>query len=93
MVSGPGVEEGAHFARAADITCAVRAVHSAKERRMEGSGRGGWGRKKWLNKASLIWVGVVASGREWKWGASLPRDRFFTVLMDRGVAEARRDVQ
>ena len=46
-----------------------------------------------MSRASLIWVGVVASGREGKRGASLPRDSFFTVHMDRGVAEARRDLQ
>ena len=46
-----------------------------------------------MSKASLIWVGVVASGREGKLGGSLPRDSFLTVHMDRGVAEARRDLQ
>ena len=46
-----------------------------------------------MSKASLIWVGVVASGREGKRGESLLRDSFFTVHMDRGVAEARRDLQ
>ena len=49
--------------------------------------------KKWLSKASLIRVGVVASGRKGKRGASLPRDSFFTVHIDRGVAEARWDLQ
>ena len=93
MVSGPGAEEGEHFVRAAEISSAERAVQSAKGRRMEGRSRGGCGGKNWLSKASLIWVGVVASGREGKRGASLPRDSFFTVHMDRGVAEARRDLQ
>ena len=93
MVSGPGAEEAEHFVKAAEISSAVRAVQSAKGRRMEGRGRGGCGRKKWLSKASLIWVGVVASGREGKRGASLPRDSFFTVHIVRGVAEARRDLQ
>ena len=46
-----------------------------------------------MSKASLIWVGVVASGREGKRGASLPRDTFFTVHIDGGVADARRDLQ
>ena len=46
-----------------------------------------------MSKASLIWVGVVASGRERKRGASLPRDSFFMVHIERGVAEARRDLQ
>ena len=46
MVSGPGAEEGEHFVRAVEISSAVRAVQSAKGRRMEGSGRGGWGGKK-----------------------------------------------
>ena len=46
-----------------------------------------------MRRASLIWVGVVASGREAKWGASLPRDNFLTVHMDRGVAERSRDFQ
>ena len=41
----------------------------------------------------MIWVGVVAPGREGKRGASLPRDSFFTVHIDRGVAEARSDLQ
>ena len=89
MVSGPGAEEREHFVRAAEISPAVRAVQSAKRRRMEGRGRGGCGGKKWLSKASLIWVGVVASGREGKRVASLPRDSFFTVHIERGVAEAR----
>ena len=93
MVSGPGAEEGEYFARAAEISCAVRAVQSAKGRRMEWSGRGGWGGKTWLSKESLIWVGVVASGRKGKRGASLPRDSFLTVHMERGVAKARSDYQ
>ena len=46
MVSGPGAEEGEHSVRAADISSSVRAVQSAKGRRMEGSGRGGYGGKK-----------------------------------------------
>ena len=46
MVSGPVAEEGVHFARAAEISSAVRAVQSAKGRRMEGRGRGGCGGKK-----------------------------------------------
>ena len=77
MVSGPGAEEGDHFVSATEISSAVRAVQSAKGRRMEGRGRGGCGGKKWLSKASLIWVGVVASGREGKRGASLPSDLLF----------------
>ena len=93
MVSRPGAEEGEHFVRAAEISSAVRAVQSAKGRRMQGRGRGGCGGKKWLSKASLIWVGVVASGRVGKRGASLSRDSFFTVHIDRGVAAARRDLQ
>ena len=93
MVSGPGAEEGEHFVKAAEISSAVRAVQSAKGRRMEGRGQAGCGGKKGLSKASLIWVGVVASGREGKQGASLPRDSFFTVHIVRGVAEARRDLQ
>ena len=93
MVSGPGAEEGEHFDRAVEISSAVRAVQSPKGRRMEGRGRGVCGGKKWLSKASLIWVGVVASGREGKRGASLARHSFFTVHMDRGVAVARRELQ
>ena len=93
MVSGPGAEVGEHFVRAAEISSAVRGVQSAKGRRMEGRVRGGCGGKKWLSKASLIWVEVVASGRQGKRGASLPSDSFFTVHMVRGVAEARRDLQ
>ena len=46
MVSGPGAEEGEHFVRATEISSAVRAVQSAKGRRMEGRGRGVCGRKK-----------------------------------------------
>ena len=46
-----------------------------------------------MSKALLIWVGVVASGREGKRGASLPSDSFFTVHIVRGVAEVRRDLQ
>ena len=46
MVSGPGAEEGEHFVRATEISSAVRAVQSAKGRRMEGRDRGGWGGKK-----------------------------------------------
>ena len=42
---------------------------------------------------SLIWVGVVVSGRAGKRGASLPRDSVLTVHMERGVAEERRDLQ
>ena len=38
-------------------------------------------------------MGVVASGREGNRGASLPRDSFLTVHMERGVAEERRDIQ
>ena len=93
MVSGPVAEEGEHFARAAEISCVVRAVQSAKGQRMEGSGRRGWGGKKSLSNASLIWLGVVASGREGKRGMSLPRDSFLTVHMERQVAKARRDLQ
>ena len=93
MVSGPGAEKGEHFDSALEISSAVRAVQSAKGRRMEGRGRGGCGGKKWLSKASLIWEGVVASGREGTRGARLPRDNFFTVHINRGVAEARRDLQ
>ena len=93
MVSGPEEEEGEHFVKAAEILSAVSAVQSAKGRRMKGSGRGGCGGKKSLSKASLIWVGVVASGWEGKRGASLPRDSFFTVHIVRGVSEARRDLQ
>ena len=86
MVSGPGAEEGEHFAKAAEISSAVRAVQSAKGRRMEGWRQRGCGGKKWLSKASLIWMGVVASGREGKWRASFPRDSFWTVHMERGVS-------
>ena len=93
MVRGPGAEGGKHFVRVAEITSAVRAVQSAKGRRMEGRGPGGCGGKKWLGKGSMIWVGVVASGSERKQGASLSRDSFLTVHMERGVADPRRDVQ
>ena len=93
MVSGPGAEEGEHFVRVAEISSAVRAVQSAKGRRMEGRGRGGGGGKKWLRKVSFIWMGLVESGREGKRGASHPRDSFLMVHMERGVAEARRDLQ
>ena len=60
---------------------------------MEGRACGGCGGRKWLSKASLIWVGVVASGHEGTRWASLPRDSFLRVYMERGVAEARRDFQ
>ena len=93
MVSCPGAEEGEHFDRGAEISSAVRGVQSAKGRRMEGRGRGGCGGKKWLSKASLIWVGVVASEREGKRGASLHKDSFFTFHIERGVAEAMRELQ
>ena len=93
MVSGPGAGGGEHCVRAAEISSAVRAVQSAKGHRIEGMGRRGCGGKKWLSKASLIWVGVVASCRDGKRGASLPRDSSFMVYIDRGVAEARRDLQ
>ena len=93
MVCGPVAEEGEHFVRAAEISSAVRAVQAAKGRRMEGRGRGGCGRKKSLSKVSLIWVVLLASGREGKRVASLPRDSFCIVHIDRGVAEARRDLQ
>ena len=46
MVSGPGVEEAEHFVKAAEISSAVRAVRSAKGRRMEGRCRGGCGGTK-----------------------------------------------
>ena len=46
MVSGTGAEEGEHFARAAEISCALRAVQSAKGRRMEGEWPRRLGRKK-----------------------------------------------
>ena len=71
----------------------MRAVQSAKGWRIEGSDRGGCGGKKWLSKASLIWVEVVESGRKGKRGASLPRDSFLTVHMEHRVVEARRDPQ
>ena len=93
MVSGPGAEEGEHFAMATEISCAVRVVQSANGRMIEGTDGGGWGGKRWLSKASLIWVGVVASEREGKRGASLPRASFLMVHMERRVAEARRDLQ
>ena len=92
-MSGPGPEEGDHLDRAAEITSAVSAVQSAKGRRMERRGQGRCGGEKWLSKALLIWVGVVASGKKGKLRASLPRDSFFTVYIERGVAEARRDLQ
>ena len=38
MVSGPGAEEDQHFVRVAEISSAVRAVQSAKGRRIEGRG-------------------------------------------------------
>ena len=41
MVSGPGAEEEEHFVRAKEISSAVRAVQSAKGRRMEGRDRRG----------------------------------------------------
>ena len=66
------------------------AVCTVAEDGVEGSRR--LRRKKIVDQASLIWVGVVASGREGKRGASLPRDSFFTVHIVRGVAEARRDL-
>ena len=93
MVSGPRAEEGEHSFSAAEISSALSAVESAKGQRMEGRGREGSGGKKWWSKASLIWVGVVASGREGKRGARLPRDSFLTVHMEHGVAEERRDLQ
>ena len=76
LQSGPGAEEGEDLTRAAVISSAVRAVQSAKGRRIEGRGRGGCGGKKWLSKASLIWVGVVASGREGKKGRVFPGSAF-----------------
>ena len=93
IVSGPGPEEGEHFVKVAEMSLAVRAVQSAKGWWMEGRGQGSCGGKKWLSKASVIWVGVVASEREGMRGASLPRDSFFTVHIVREVAEARRDLQ
>ena len=93
MVSDPRAEEGEHFVKAAEISSAVRGVPSANGRRIEGRTRGGCGRKKWLSKVSLILVGVVASGREGKQGASLPTDSFVTVHIVHRVAEARRDLQ
>ena len=92
-MSGPGAEEGEHFVRAAEISSALSAVQSEKGRRMEGTGWEGCGVKKWLRRALLIWVEVVASGREGKRGASLPKTSFLTVHMERGVAEKRRDLQ
>ena len=62
MVSDAGAEEGVHFVRVAEISAAVRAVQSAKRWRVEGRGRGGCGENKWLSKASLLCVGVVAWG-------------------------------
>ena len=50
-------------------------------------------RKEVVEQGILIWVGVVESRSEGKRGASLPRDSFFTVHIDRGVAEARIDLQ
>ena len=41
MVAGPVAAEGEHLVRAAEISSAVRAVQSAKGRRMEGRGLGG----------------------------------------------------
>ena len=46
-----------------------------------------------MSKGWLISVGVAASGREGKRGASLPRDSFLTVHMEGRVAEARRDLK
>ena len=92
-MSGPGAEESEHFVRVAEISSALRAVQSVKGWRMEGRGREGCGGKKWLSKASLIWVGVVASGREGKRGVSLPRDNLLTVHIEGGVAEERWDLQ
>ena len=40
MVSGPRAEEGEHFDRAAEISSVVRAVQSAKGRRIEERGQG-----------------------------------------------------
>ena len=60
MVSGPEAEKGQHFVKVAEISSAVSAVQSAKGRRLEGRGRRGCGGKKWLSKASLFWVRVVA---------------------------------
>ena len=45
MVSGPGAEEGEHIDRAAEIYPALRAVQSAKGRKMDGKGRDGCGEK------------------------------------------------
>ena len=70
MVSGPGAEEGEHFNRAAEISSAVRAVQSAKGRRMEGRGRGVCGGKNWLSKASLIWVHPLGPSKALFIGAS-----------------------
>ena len=62
-MSGSGAEEGEHCVSGAEIFSEVSVVQSVKKWRMEGRYRGGCGGKKWLSKASLIWVGVVASGR------------------------------
>ena len=93
MVSGPGAEEGEQVDRAAANSPEVSEVQSANGRRMKGRDLEGCGGKKWLRSASLICVGVVASGTEGKRGASFPKDNFLTVHMDRGVAEASRDLQ
>ena len=58
---------------------------------MDGRERGSCDWKKWLRRESLIWVGVVASGREGKQGEDFSRNSFLTVQMELGVAEARRD--
>ena len=45
-MSGPGAEEGEHLAKAADISCEVSEVQSAKGQRIEGRDLGGCGGKK-----------------------------------------------
>ena len=45
-MSGPGAEEGEHFARVAECSSALRVVQSAKGQRMEGRGREDCGGKK-----------------------------------------------
>ena len=93
MVSGPRAQEGEHLDSAAEISSEVSKVQSAKGRWAEGRVLGGCGEKMSLRRASLIQVGVVVSGREGKWGASFLIDGFLTVHMDRGVAEASRNLQ
>jgi len=89
-MSGPGADNGDDLARALPTSSTASAGQSLNGSRMESKCLAGSPGKKWLRRALLSSIGVVAPGSSGKPGGGRPKANFFAVHTDCGVAEAKK---